>query len=313
MKRLLFQPLLHFLILGGLLFAARTLWLAPEHDIIAVDETLVQQLRADWRRETGRWPTPVQLQASLDRQLDDERLLREALRLQLDERDAVARARLVANLRFALDDPSTGETHLLRQARHLDLAARDLVVRRRLVQLMQHRLLESRLPREADLQAYVAQHAQRYAQPARYGFEHRYFSADARGESAAAAAQSALALLQSAQPAPAGDSFLLGASFDSLAQHDIATRFGAAFAAALARSPPGSWTGPVASPYGLHLVRVLARQPAQTPDYAAVRTQAAYAWLAQHEPQRLQQALAPLRARYPAQLAPSLLAQGLRA
>lgn len=314
MRSLLRQPLLHFLVLGGLLYAAQVLWQPAPHETIAVDEAWVQQLRAEWRRETGRWPTLDELQASLQRQLDDERLLREALRLELDARDSVARSRLIANLRFALDESGRDDAQLFEQARRLDLAARDLVVRRRLVQLMEHRLLEPQLPGDADLQAYVRERPQRYARPARYTFEQRYFSADAHGAAGAtAAARAALETLQREPAAAVGEPFLLGARFSGLSDTQVAERFGPAFARALGESSADRWIGPLVSPYGAHLVRVSAMHAAQAADYAAVRTQAAYAWLAEHEPQRLQAALAPLRARYPAQLAPALIAQGLRA
>lgn len=305
--KLLRQPLLHFLLLGGMLFAASHAW-QPQEPIV-VDEATVQQLRADWQRETGRQPTAEQLQASLNRQVDEERLLREALRLDLDARDAVARRRLVSNMRFALADENLDEGHALEVARKLDMPARDIVVRRRLAQVMEQRLLQQQLPPEQELRDYVASHPQRYAQDARYAFEQRYFSGDARGMGAAMAA--AAQALKRQPSAPHGEPFLLGESFPAIGQRDIAARFGAAFAQSVATSQGDAWFGPVASTYGAHLVRVTRRDAAQAPDYAAVRARAAYAWLAENEPRRLREALAPLRVRYRVQLAPAVLAQGL--
>jgi hypothetical protein len=313
MKRLLRQPWLHFALLGGLLFAAERLWFAEAPAPVIVDEAMVQQLRDQWRGETARWPSPVELQASLSRHIDDELLLREALRLGLDGKDAVARQRLLGNLRFALDDAGSDEAALLAEARRLQMPARDMVVRRRLVQVMEQRLISSQLPSESELRDYVAKRTQRYAQPARLTFSQRYFSADGRGADAAlAAARAALSQLQARPEAALGDAFLLGGQFSALSAAEIAARFGVPLAQAVAQAPPGAWTGPVLSPYGAHLIRVTEAQPAQSADYAKVRTQAAYAWLAENEPLRLRAALAPLRSRYRVELVAALSAQGLR-
>lgn len=319
MRSLLRQPLLHFVLLGGLLYAGVQRWEAAQPGRIAIDVATVESLRAQWRRDTGRWPEAAELQASLQRQIDEELLLQEALRLGLDGKDAVARRQLLANLRFALGREEAATTAdedaaLLAEARRLELPARDLVVRRRLVQLMEDRLLAAQLPREAELQAYVAARPARYARAARYRFEQRYFSADRRSPTAlATAVQAAQAQLAADPAAPVGEAFLFDDPAGSLSQDEIARRYGPEMADAVARAAPGTWTGPVASPYGQHLLRVTTVEPAQAADYAQVRTQAAYAWLAEHAPQRLRAALAPLRARYRVELAPELLAQGLRA
>lgn len=319
MRALLRQPLLHFLLLGGLLLAAERSWEATRPGAVWIDEATVEDLRAQWRRDTGRWPETAELQASLRRQIDEELLLREALRLGLDSKDAVARRQLLANLRFALgteDAPATGpdDEALLAEARRLDLPARDLVVRRRLIQLMEHRLLAAQLPREAELQAYVAERSARYARAARYRLSQHYFSLDGRGlDAALALARQAQGLLAQDPAAAVGEPFLLDEALPDLTQAELAARLGPEFAEAVAAAAPGTWIGPVRSPYGAHLLRVEALEPAAAPDYAAVRTQAAYAWLAEFAPQRLQAALAPLRARYRVELAPALEAQGLTA
>jgi hypothetical protein len=51
----------------------------------------------------------------------------------------------------------------------------------------------------------------------------------------------------------------------------LATSLGAAFAEALSSAPEGVWTGPVASAYGWHLVRVTARTPARPARFEEVR------------------------------------------
>ena len=69
----------------------------------------------------------------------DDALLAEAYRLGLDRRDPVVRRRLVANLRFAGADPHASDDDLLHEAFALEMQRSDVVVRRRLVQAMELR------------------------------------------------------------------------------------------------------------------------------------------------------------------------------
>lgn len=304
-------PVLHFLLLGGLLFTAQR-WIGVP-DTVLISEVQVQQLREDWQRETGRMPSTPELQASLSRHVDEALLLQEALRLELDSKDAVARQRMLNNLRFALDDQISDDADLLAEARRLDMPVNDVVVRRRLLQVMENRLLTAELPTDVELRQYVSDRPQRYTQAARYSFSQRYFSRDGRGETAALAqAQAALTQLQAAPQSPVGENFLLGQNFSHATPEEITARFGKSFATAVTQAKSGQWVGPLLSPYGAHLIRIAEVQAPQPADYASIRARAAYAWLAEHEPQRLREVLAPLRARYRVELPYDVVAQGLR-
>lgn len=291
-SRLFRQPLLHFLLLGALLHLAQA-WVPPPTEPIRVSAADIERLRQDWRRDTGRAPDAAQLQASYRRWLEDEALLREALRLGLDQRDPVAQRRLLMNLRFAYPESKLDDAALLREAEALEMRQSDLVARRRLIQAMEQRLLAEAAPSEGELRDYVAAHPERYGAPERYSFEQVFL--DARrppGE-----AQRQLAALR-AGAAPGGDAFLLGAQFRALTQEEIARQLGRPLAAAVAAAAPGEWIGPVASPYGLHLLRLQAREAGAAPDFAAVRRQAAYALLAERQARQLAEARARLLQRY---------------
>jgi len=310
-KRFVRQPLLHFLLLGGLLFLAKG-WLPPPAPPIHVSAADVERLRQDWRRDTGVAPTPAQLQASLERWLDDEVLLREALRLGLDRRDAVAQRRLLMNLRDAYPDSPLDDAALLREAEALEMQQSDLVVRRRLVQAMEQRLLVGQAFSEQELQDYIAAHPERYAAAPRYSFR-QVFLAGA-GEAVRAEAARLLAQLQlQREPQPPtlpGEPFLLGERFDALSPAEIARSFGEDFAVAVQHAPAGQWSGPQASPYGLHLLQVQPVPPQAAPDPAERRRQAAYALLAEREPQQLARLRAQLRQRYPVVIESGIIETG---
>jgi hypothetical protein len=304
LRRLLRHPLLHFLLLGGLLFVVRQQ--IPAHDeslqTIQVSAGELQRLRAEWLRETGHAPSAAELQASLQRHLDEEILLREALKLGLESADPVARERLVQNLRFAFPESEASDEALLAEARALGLHRRDLVVRRRLAQVMAMRSVGQASFSEAELRDYVSRNPQRYASPARYAFRQVFVSGD-RPE-AERRAQALLRRLraQDESAATAGDPFLLGADFAPQSAAELDRAFGPGFGAALAALAPGAWAGPLRSAYGLHLVRIERVKPGAAPDFAQVRARAAYALLAEREKALLQAELMRLRARYRVQL-----------
>jgi parvulin-like peptidyl-prolyl isomerase len=58
-----------------------------------------------------------------------------------------------------------------------------------------------------------------------------------------------------------------------MTQHDLEKLFGLEFARRAMDLAPGVWNGPLLSAYGLHLVRVEAREPGRLPSLAAVRNQ----------------------------------------
>ncbi len=296
------QPLLHFLMLGALFFGARQWWTAaPDTSLLTIEISAgdVQRLRADWLRDTARVPSEAQLYASLQRHVDEEILLREALAAGLDIKDKVARERLIANMRFAFPESRKTDDELLRDARELGLNVRDIVVRRRLVQLMEMRIVGQADVTEQDLRSYVAAHPERYANRPRYAFRQVFINMDAVPRDAERRAQTLLEQLRKGSDVNApGDPFLLGADFAPQSSAELDRAFGAGFGQALAALPPGAWAGPLRSAYGLHLVRIERVERGAPADFASVSARAAYALLAERERTVLREELTRLRQRY---------------
>jgi parvulin-like peptidyl-prolyl isomerase len=74
--------------------------------------------------------------------------------------------------------------------------------------------------------------------------------------------------------------------------------FGQGFFELLAELPPGVWTGPVASAYGVHLVRILDSLPARTPPLEEVRDAVLTDWKAAKAQEIREQDYAQRRARF---------------
>ena len=103
-----------------------------------------------------------------------------------------------------------------------------------------------------------------------------FLSRERHGDSLEQAAVSVLAALRSPTPAALdtlGDPFPIGPTGNLMTQHDLEKLFGPEFARRVMNLAPGAWSGPLPSTYGLHVVRVEAREPGGLPSLAAVRNQ----------------------------------------
>ncbi|MGH8454469.1 MAG: peptidylprolyl isomerase, partial [Nevskiales bacterium] len=109
----------------------------------------------------------------------------------------------------------------------------------------------------------------------------------------------------------AADPFLLGSVFPPQTEDEITRHFGTEFAQALIAAPPGQWTGPLHSSYGLHLVRLEHVTPAAPQDFERVRERAAYALLTEREKQVLRDELTRLRLNYRVELPATETSAGL--
>ncbi len=310
MRRLLRLPLVHFLAGGAALFAvvrgAAAVRGAPTMPAAAVVITAadVAQLRRDHARDAGVEPSSADEAGLVDRAIDEELLFREALARGLDQ-DRSVRNWLVEQMRVL--DPNTADTpeQLHARACALGLDRTDLVVRRMLVQKM--RLLAAREgerpPSDDELRAFLSRHGADYLLPDRVTLWHVFLGGAGRPETARAAAE-LLAELRRDAVAPAdavrrGDTFAAPPYLRNQSAADLRRRFGTDLAGAIADAPTGAWTGPVASPYGLHLVWIESRTPGGQPDLETVRGQLRERWLEEARARRFEATLRALKARYP--------------
>lgn len=267
--RLLREPLLHFVALGALIFAAHgALGDAPGADDagrgpIVVSERFVEGLAAEHARRTGREPDAATVEALVEDFVREEALHREGRRRGLARGDAIVRRRIIQKMEF-----------LLRAT------------------------VEDPEPTEAALEAYLDAHAERFRRPARVGFVHVFFGRDRR-ERAEADARAALAELRARGAGPGdaagrGDPFVLGARIGARPLERIAGDFGRGFAGALEDVEAGGWAGPLESAFGWHLVHVTEREAGGPATLAEVRERVRAAWLEEQRERRYREAVQAL-------------------
>jgi hypothetical protein len=272
-KRLLREPLVHFLLLGALLFAASAVIRpgpagvpASRQIELGVDDLaqLVIAYRAQWRRD----PTPEEFDRMVEGKVQEEILYREALALGLDKDDTIVRRRMAQKMQFLAEGTAA-----------------------------------ARVPPPEELRAWFEQNRQRFALPSRVSFRHLYFSPDRRGERARADAEQALARLEG-QPEDArvaatlADRFMFQDYYRDRAPEYLGKEFGPQFALAVARLPVGSWQGPVQSGFGWHLVFVDTLVPGRIPDFAEIEPEVRTAWLGEQKQIAWRKAYEAMRARY---------------
>jgi len=107
MKRLLREPLVHFLLIGTALFLAFDL--AGKRDdgapgTIVITREQLASLASGFTRTWQRPPTDEEMEGLIQNRLREEVFCREALALGLDKDDAVIRRRLRQKMEFVSED-----------------------------------------------------------------------------------------------------------------------------------------------------------------------------------------------------------------
>ena len=264
------EPLVHFLLIGAGLFLLYNVLnrgeSAAPRDIV-VTEARVEALAENFARTWMRPPTAQEIKGLVDDYVAEEVYYREAVAMGLDSDDLVIRRRLRQKMEFISADVATATP-----------------------------------PTDAQLQAYLAEHAEKFLMPPRLTFQQVYFSTDKRGEGAARDAEKLLAELGAgrgpANPVEAGDPTLLPPAMEAAAPQDIVNAFGSEFAAAIEDAPVGQWAGPFPSGFGMHVVKVDAREAGTAPTLAEIRPLVQREWEAEQRKTVEKALLDKLRARY---------------
>ena len=238
MQRLLREPLVHFLVLGALLFVLYG-WVDGSA-LRSPDEVVVDQARADslatqFGRLWQRPPTRQELRNLIEDWVREEITYREGVAAGMERDDEAVRRRVVQKMIFLTES------------------------------------MASDVPSEADLQAWLREHADDYRVAPVYTLQQVYFDPTRHGKDLDRVVEAASEQLQRNPQADVGDGIMLPVKLKQVSTDEVARIFGTRFSEALATLPGGRWSGPVASGFGVHLVRIDARTPGRVPPLAEVR------------------------------------------
>ncbi|HVP29210.1 MAG TPA: peptidylprolyl isomerase [Myxococcota bacterium] len=250
------------------------------------------------RAEGGAWP-PSACVGDEGPCSDDALLFDAALAQGLERSDPVVRRRLADDLRFLGVEQEASDEALVVRALALGLDRSDPVVRRRLVNRMRLRAVadaDATDVDEADLARRLGVQSAALATPTRVRIEQVFLDRARRGARTEADARAVLFRLRAGASAEAlGDAFLEPTRVGPASERALARHFGETFARAVLALPEGGWSEPIPSAAGLHLVRVLEREPARPAKLAEVRNQLADLERAGREQAALGASVASLR------------------
>ena len=274
LKKLIREPLIHFLIIGTGLFLlfgwgsgpvtlpAGQSGLPSTKIVIAPSD--IDQMTAAFTRTWQRPPTETEVKVLVDNFVRDEIYYREGLAIGLDRDDSVIRRRMRQKMEFIFED-------ITAQAE----------------------------PTDDELLAYMKTHPDAYLMDPQIAFRHVYFNANMRGKNAEADARQILASLNEGMDAElAGDPFMLGAEISLSPLWDIRKQFGEEFSRNLSGLMSEKWEGPLRSGFGLHLVLVIQRVASRLPELEEVRKTVKRDLMAERQKELMDAAYAKLRDRY---------------
>jgi hypothetical protein len=237
MHRLIREPLLHFFVLGALLFGFynwlhRGLLHTPTE--IVVSRGQLQSINEQFQRVWQRPATPDEMQRLIDNWVREEIYYREGVAMGLDRDDPVIRRRINQKLGFIIE----GATPTA--------------------------------PTVPEMQAWLDAHSGDYVSEPVYSLRQVYFDPSRHGKQLEADMISTRRALENGKKL-SGDATMLPASMNASAS-EVSRTFGNAFEESLRTLAVGGWQGPVRSGFGLHLVELTARNDKRPAKLEEVRT-----------------------------------------
>ena len=226
------DPFIQFMLIGAVVFAVFTQVTdeAENNKKLVVTQSDVSRLVSQWTEQYATAPTPEQKQAIIDHFVQEEIIYREAKAIDLGKDDIIIRRRLVQKFRF-LSESFT------------DLPA----------------------PTDEELSQFYAENMQAYKTPQKTSFKHVFIkqpvdgTADIDGRIATIRERLNQNQADSNQWRNEGDAFMLQRQYAARTNQQIAEEFGRHFPKELNKLELDTWTGPILSIYGWHIVKVVSR------------------------------------------------------
>lgn len=251
LKKLLREPLIHFLFIGGLLFVVYGLLnegFDDQSKRIVFTEADISRMVLLWEKQRQRPPTQAELNGLIERQIREQVMYREALAMGLDKNDNIVRRRLAQKVEYITAN-----------------------------------IAEQVEPTEKELTTYLNAHPDKFEIPGRLDFVQIYFNVDKRGAMAKSDARHLLSKLNQAESNidinNAGDAFMMGLQHKNITDYEISRLFGKDFAKKLFTLSVGSWNGPVSSEFGFHLIRTENKSVSSQPELVIVRDKVRTEWI----------------------------------
>ncbi|SDQ98784.1 peptidylprolyl isomerase [Flagellimonas zhangzhouensis] len=239
MKNFWKEPLLHFLLIGLLIFGYYSYVnkdIAPENAIV-IDDSEYDYLLGLWKKQWQREPNNDDIKAFIDQYLRQEVFYKEALAMNLDHNDIIVKRRL---------------------SQKMEAVSNDL-----------NAMIKA--PSDEDLLLFYQQNEDLFQLPPTYTFQQVLFLEDEPDLEQELKAHK-LSLTQTMEiPMKRKRKLSLSNSWNGATALDINKSFGKDFTLALDSLPLDQWIGPIESGYGQHLVFISDKIQSKTADFKEIK------------------------------------------
>ena len=244
-KKLIKEPLFHFIIGGIMLFFIFELFGNDDtanKKTIQITKGQIDLMHTHWQRQLGRLPTETELQGLIDDHIREEILMQEALAMGLDKDDIIIRRRLAQKMEFVAGD-----------------------------------MLTVKEPTSNEIKTYYESHKNELKESGKISFLQIFFNVNKRKPETSESLASNLKYklngmdISDLDIIKYGDQTMLRSNYPDLQSDRLSSQFGETeIVEQLLNSPLNKWVGPVSSNYGLHLIYVLNRKPGYIPEFEDV-------------------------------------------
>ena len=242
MKKIVREPLFHFLLIGAFLFLLFHLINNSQQNSkeeIIIDTNELKGLTAKWEMQWKREPTQEELSNLILQNVRQEVFYQEALKMNLDHNDEIIKRRLSQKMEFLSND---------------------------LANLTQ--------PNDAELETYFQEHSEKYMLPYSYSLYQLVFTYD-NHKNPVEALKTVMEVsnelsIQDLQNK--GDQLPFPYHFKTTNSDALASQLGTVFSDNLENLELNKWVGPVSSGFGEHMVYITQRIAPRLPDLSSVKT-----------------------------------------
>ncbi|WP_198024136.1 peptidyl-prolyl cis-trans isomerase [Sphingorhabdus lutea] len=259
------EPLLHFMILGLLIFfiLGGSNDVSPEDRKIEVTEEKATILAQGFAATMGRPASRDEVDMLIRDYIREEIYYREALRLGLDQDDPIVRRRMRAKMEVLVMEAA-----------------------------------EDKRPTNSQLQAFYNENKAKYQNGPFWDFQQILLGKN--DDAASIIAQ----LNGGVEPNKVGQRTSLRGKINGADPANINREFGEAFADQLAKLPHGKWSGPVQSGFGDHVIFIAKQSPPYSPPISQIEARLIDDWQSKYINERKEKAYQALLNGYDVKIAP---------
>lgn len=267
------EPLFHFLLIGLLLFSTSSIFkntkneTSKSNQIIITKETLNSIIK-NYKHNTHNIPDKYKIDELLAKYIEEEVLFREALNMKLYRSDPIVRNTLIQKMRYLSNDKID-----------IDKATKE------------------------ELYSFFLKHRNKFIESERISFIHIFINPNKHRKNTPKLANKIYTNVYNHLPkdinfTKLGDHFKGGNYFEEKSQNDLSNHFDRSFIRQLFKMSTNTWSKPIASGYGTHIVYIFNHFKSKNASFDKAYKQIKYEWIIAESQNAYKQYILNLKKKY---------------